>query len=461
MSPDRNARLPLKFIIVGGSIAGLSCAFTLLSAGHRVHILERSAVKHQFTGSIRVPPNLMRILDSWGIGNKLSQSPKNVFHHHRIAHSGEHVGEVALPQRIIEDLGAESIFASYGELYDLLFDLAVDAGVEFSWNSEVVDLEVATNTVVLSTGSRVSGDIIIGSDGTGSVIRPQVVDNYEEGRYRKSVLCFNIPYHMLESDEELSSFVSVAQWVMWMGDDCTLLCNPNKKGYGVTGMWHSGLDVFDEHWSKTYSFEDLDFPGHKFEPVVQRLLKFARRLDVRCTRMVIHEPFENLVHDDQHIILVGDAANHLTYHGTQSVAMAVEDAVTLGGLFRRLHKKSQIPMILNAYEDIRLKRAEQIYRAEIGVLEFVSMPNGPAQQERDEVMRAALQRGFSDWDNEDEELDEYLRQTWEQWIHIFDYDAKETAEDWWIQWGDLMHTASDESDTGGKSPEAAASSVSK
>ncbi len=35
-----NSLLPLKFIVVGGSVAGLAAAYTLGKAGHQVVILE-------------------------------------------------------------------------------------------------------------------------------------------------------------------------------------------------------------------------------------------------------------------------------------------------------------------------------------------------------------------------------------------------------------------------------------
>lgn len=112
---DRKASVCLQFVIVGGSIAGLACAYTLLSAGHRVVVIERSATKYQLTGSIRVPPNLTRILNRWGVGEALSShSAKNVLHQHRIGKTGEQVGEVILPHRIIRDLGAESLFVPSG-----------------------------------------------------------------------------------------------------------------------------------------------------------------------------------------------------------------------------------------------------------------------------------------------------------------------------------------------------------
>lgn len=36
------AAFPLKFVIVGGGIAGLACAYTLQCAGHTVRVLEKS-----------------------------------------------------------------------------------------------------------------------------------------------------------------------------------------------------------------------------------------------------------------------------------------------------------------------------------------------------------------------------------------------------------------------------------
>lgn len=38
---------PLKFVVVGGSIAGLACAFALQRAGHQVLVLEQTDGKRR------------------------------------------------------------------------------------------------------------------------------------------------------------------------------------------------------------------------------------------------------------------------------------------------------------------------------------------------------------------------------------------------------------------------------
>jgi salicylate hydroxylase len=81
----RVAPLKLRFIVVGGGIAGLACAYTLQIAGHRVHVVEQSDGKHRVSplssversikttsvqsgNGVRCPPNMNRYLKEWGLG---------------------------------------------------------------------------------------------------------------------------------------------------------------------------------------------------------------------------------------------------------------------------------------------------------------------------------------------------------------------------------------------------------
>ena len=56
----------LKVLVVGGGIAGFSCAIALRRVGHEVHIYERSAFNNETGAAIHIPPNAARPLLSWG-----------------------------------------------------------------------------------------------------------------------------------------------------------------------------------------------------------------------------------------------------------------------------------------------------------------------------------------------------------------------------------------------------------
>lgn len=58
---------PLKILIVGGGIAGLSAAISCRRAGHDVRIYERSALNNELGAAIHVPPNASRFLLAWGL----------------------------------------------------------------------------------------------------------------------------------------------------------------------------------------------------------------------------------------------------------------------------------------------------------------------------------------------------------------------------------------------------------
>lgn len=58
---------PLKILIAGGGIAGLSAAVGLRRAGHTVHVYERSALNNEIGAAIHVCPNAARALLAWGL----------------------------------------------------------------------------------------------------------------------------------------------------------------------------------------------------------------------------------------------------------------------------------------------------------------------------------------------------------------------------------------------------------
>lgn len=99
----------LSFVIIGGSIAELACAYTLQSAGHRVTVLEKSdTAYYNRIGSIHCPPNMTRILKTWGLSEwleKFSVKMKAIVM--REGSTGDKMGLIIFHPEIMEQLRAD------------------------------------------------------------------------------------------------------------------------------------------------------------------------------------------------------------------------------------------------------------------------------------------------------------------------------------------------------------------
>lgn len=115
--------------------------------------------------------------------------------------------------------------------------------------------------------------------------------------------------------------------------------------------------------------------------------------------------------------------------------MAVEDAAVLGAIFSRLRSRDQIKPFLSAYEELRVQRCWDIQQSESANSASVMLPDGPAQEARDESMRAAAARSTGGWD------ESMFRHLWEDIRILFAYDPEEDAEEWWQAWGLLRERA--------------------
>ena len=62
-------------IIVGGGLAGLATAISMIEKGHRVSILEAASKMSEIGAGIQVPPNSVRVLKRLGVYEKVEGFP--------------------------------------------------------------------------------------------------------------------------------------------------------------------------------------------------------------------------------------------------------------------------------------------------------------------------------------------------------------------------------------------------
>ena len=122
--------------------------------------------------------------------------------------------------------------------------------------------------------------------------------------------------------------------------------------------------------------------------------------------------------------------------------MAVEDAAVLGNIFSRLSHKDQIAPFLRAYQDLRLPRTAATQASSRLNQHIFHLPDGPAQEERDDNMRAAMEAEFRMLRGESVDVAKAGDGSHNQWAdrrknqEQFDYDADAEVERWWCEVGE-------------------------
>ena len=116
--------------------------------------------------------------------------------------------------------------------------------------------------------------------------------------------------------------------------------------------------------------------------------------------------------------------------------MAIEDAAVLGNLLSRLSHTSQIKYLVSAYQHLRLARTTEMQRSSRLNQYIFHLPDGPAQRERDELMKAAMEAELS---GNTTELASGSPNQWadkEKNMALFGYDADLEADKWWREYGE-------------------------
>ena len=67
----------------------------------------------------------------------------------------------------------------YADLLEMIRDLTVRSGVKIEYNSTVVDVNIDAPYVVLKGGEKIDADLIVGADGSHSVVRQKLVGKKE------------------------------------------------------------------------------------------------------------------------------------------------------------------------------------------------------------------------------------------------------------------------------------------
>ncbi|KAJ6468734.1 hypothetical protein C8R45DRAFT_1167323 [Mycena sanguinolenta] len=403
--------LRIKFLIVGGGIAGLACSYALRLPGHETVVIDQHDMQEKTEGCIQSPPNMTRILARWpGMASFLLTHGTRISLSFRHAKTSEPVGFVKFHDQIMSELEAEVLVIQHNDLRRKLYSLCSDAGVVFKDGKTIGVVKSADEVrVKLESGEVVRGNIVVGADGHNDFVRSFIMDEQTKPEHIVSGVNISIPTEVIREDEEFRSLCKENEFTIWMGPGSSITGTLNNKNetFNLSICSPTFLDSFDgdlyENQDLTY-LRPFDLSG--YDPRLQRLVKRGRN----C-RPTVHKSAMLLT---------------LSFH---NASMAVEDPVTLGTLFSYLSDPKQIPKFTETYEELRLRRTSETRISEYQTLVQISLPSGQLQEGRDAALKLTLHREFEYFEHCTSS--DLLMEIWERYLVLFSHDASEAVENWW------------------------------
>src|SRR5262249_39963094 len=289
-------------IVVGGGIGGLSAAIALREIGHEVVVLERAPRIDPVGAGITLFANAMRALARLGVGEAVAASGAAAMRSAILTSAGRELAQV--PADLLE--GTVAIHRT--DLQAVLRDAAGE--VRLGGDGTAVEQDAGTVTVRAQSGAEERGDLVVGADGLGSVVRRAIVD--ASPRY--------------------------AGYTAWRGVSPVEI-EPGR----LSESWGAGerFGLVDIGGGRTYWFATKNGPEREPDEPGGRRAEIRRRFsswhapigdvaeaadegDILRDDVYYLEPLQRW--SSGRIVLLGDAAHATTPGIGQGAAQAIEDA---------------------------------------------------------------------------------------------------------------------------------------
>ncbi len=339
-----HARAPGTALIVGAGIGGLSAALALGKAGWRVRVFERASNPREHGFGLLLAPNAMRALRQLGLADAVSAGGFVAT-----------VGEVRRADgRVLKRLDASVVTASLGEptvcvlrpvLHGLLLEAVGPDALELDATAESVTEQAGTVTLRLKGERTATGEVLIGADGVGSVVRQYLHPAEAAPRRSRFVALRGVSHNV---DHHLGA----AGGAQYLGRG--IEAGVTRAGGGAVYWYISAPSAAIASGAGEPSRLAATLV-QRFEPSLRAIIGATAPGDLRVDELLERDPLPHW--GAGAVTLLGDAAHPMLPHAGQGAAQALEDAVALG---RALGVDRPISTSLRRYEQVRAARTRTV-----------------------------------------------------------------------------------------------------
>ncbi|MGW7581435.1 FAD-dependent monooxygenase [Kitasatospora sp. NPDC054768] len=363
---------PLRVLVNGGGIGGLTLATALAQRGHRVDVAELREQLEALGVGIIQPSNALHVMREIGV----LEDCLSVGFPWEVLTICDPAGATLakIPQPRMGDVPSNNGIPRPA-LARVLADAAAGAGVTVRFGTTIGTLHEDAHgvEVALTDGHVGRYDLVVGFDGIGSPLRRH-----------------------LYGETYVPEYTGFANWRV------TLPRSPEVQGVVMSSGNLSAKALLtpisaEQMYLGSVFAESEDFrpdPERAHEQLRERLAGFggpiaealalitdpAAVVHSRISQVTVEEPWHV-----GRIVLAGDAAHASTPHLAQGAAMAVEDALVLA---LSLDAADTVPAALAAWEERRRPRAMWVQALSRAVLKQET--GTPTTPEEDELLKVGI-----------------------------------------------------------------------
>jgi 2-polyprenyl-6-methoxyphenol hydroxylase-like FAD-dependent oxidoreductase len=328
-------------LIVGAGIGGLSAGIALKKAGWNVRIFERASSPRELGFGLALAPNAIAALRELGVGDVVLARGFAPTRGEVRRMDGTVLKRAEFPPP--EALGGPMVLALRPALHGALLDAVGADAIALASDATGFTVNGDRVTLHLADGSKAEGDLLVGADGTGSVIRkalhPSEPPPRDSGLVAVRGAVHGAVRHLGENSAVYYLSPGVESAMVRASDTGIYWFLSLARELVPSGMRDPAAIV--AHMSP------------RFDATFRAITSVTD--DLRVDDLVDRDPIPFWGRGV--VTLLGDAAHPVLPHTGQGAAQAIVDAVALGKVLRG---STAIEPALRSYEADRRKKTVRL-----------------------------------------------------------------------------------------------------
>jgi salicylate hydroxylase len=373
----------VKVAIIGGGIGGLNAGLFLHRAGHDVTLLEQAQQFSDVGAGIQLSPNATRLLERVGVLSAIDAfAVRPVRGSQRRWTDGSVISSSPMGPGLADRFGAPYLHVHRADLVTVLADALtrrIGAGaVHLGARVDRVESSASSgSTVHLADGTRVDADLVVGADGIHSVVR-----TFVNGANAPAQYSGHVAYRAVFANQGLGPF-SEPEVNVWLGPGAHVVHYLLRKGelFNLVAVVDSDEQV-PESWNEPGDPAVLRERFADWAPALRDILDHVST----TMRWALHDHQPLETWHREHVCVLGDAAHPMLPYLAQGGAQSIEDGAALADCLRSVASTVGVSDALRTYQARRKDRATAIQLTARQTGAANHLPDGPAQQARDEQL---------------------------------------------------------------------------